>query len=56
VKVKASANPFLEEYDKYFFQRTKWREDLAKECKQITTFMENKNSKNSRVSLRRDGL
>jgi hypothetical protein len=44
VKVKARANPFLEEYDKYFFQRTKWREDLAKECKQITTFMGNKNS------------
>jgi len=56
VKVKANANPFLEEYDKYFFQRTKWREDLAKECKQITTFMENKNSKNSRVTPRRDGL
>ena len=56
MKVKASANPFLEEYDKYFFQRTKWREDLAKECKQITTFMENKNSKNSRVTPRRDGL
>jgi len=41
VKVKAKANPFLKEYDKYFFQRTKWREDIAKECKQITTFSEN---------------
>ena len=56
VKVKAKANPFLAEYDKYFYQRTKWREDLAKECKQITTFMSNKNSNNSWVSLRRDCL
>jgi RNA-directed DNA polymerase len=56
VKVKAKANPFLKEYDKYFYQRTKWREDLAKECKQITTFMSNKNSNNSRVTLRRVGL
>jgi RNA-directed DNA polymerase len=56
VKVKANANPFLPEYDRYFYQRTKWREDLAKECKQITTFMSNKNSNNSRVSLRRDCL
>ena len=43
VKVKAKANPFLPEYDRYFYQRTKWREDLAKECKQITTFMSSKN-------------
>ena len=42
VKVKANANPFLPEYDRYFYGRTKWREDLAKECKQITTFMSNK--------------
>lgn len=44
VKVKAKANPFLPEYDRYFYHRTKWREDLAKECKQITTFMSSKNS------------
>jgi len=53
VKVKAKANPFLKEYDKYFYQRTKWREDLAKECQQITTFMSSKVSNNSRVALRR---
>jgi RNA-directed DNA polymerase len=56
VKVKAKANPFLPEYERYFYKRTKWREDLAKECKQITTFMSNKYSNNSRVSLRRDCL
>jgi RNA-directed DNA polymerase len=56
VKVKAEANPFLPEYDKYFSDRTKWREGLAKECKQITTFMSSKNSKNSRVTLHRDSL
>ena len=39
VKVKAKANPFLQEYDRYFYQRTKWRDNLAKECKQITTFI-----------------
>src|SRR5680860_686939 len=39
VKVKANANPFLAEYDNYFFQRTRRRDDLAKECKQITTFI-----------------
>ncbi|MBZ0242418.1 MAG: group II intron reverse transcriptase/maturase [Bacteroidales bacterium] len=44
VKVKADANPFLPQYDRYFFQRTKWREDLALECKQITTFKSTKNS------------
>ena len=56
VKVKAKANPFLPEYDRYFFQRTKWKNDLAKDCRQITTFMTNKISKNSRVSLHRDCL
>ncbi len=56
VKVKARANPFLAEYDNYFFQRTRRREDLAKECKQITTFISNKDSNNSRVALRRDSL
>ena len=56
VKVKAKANPFLPEYDEYFCNRTKWRAKLAKECKQITTFMSNKNSNNSRVARHRDSL
>lgn len=56
VKVKAEANPFLPEFDGYFCNRTKWRANLAKECKQITMFMSNKNSNNSRVALRRVGL
>jgi len=33
VKVKAEANPFLPEFDQYFVNRKKRREDLAKECK-----------------------
>jgi RNA-directed DNA polymerase len=56
VKVLSKANPFLPEYDRYFYKRTKWREGLAKECRQITTFISNKNSNNSRVALRRDSL
>ncbi len=42
VKLKAEANPFLPEFDEYFSNRTKWRANLAKECKQITMFMSNK--------------
>ncbi|GAF05891.1 hypothetical protein [Saccharicrinis fermentans] len=45
VKVKSKANPYLSEYDKYFYQRTKWREDLAKKCKQKTTFVSSNNVK-----------
>jgi len=56
VKVKGDANPFLPEYDFYFDKRTKWREDLAIECKQTTTFVTNETSTNSRVSLRRERL
>jgi len=56
VKVKAKANPFLSEYDNYFYQRTQWRKKLAKECKQITTFRLIKNSNNSRVTLNRVGI
>jgi RNA-directed DNA polymerase len=56
VKVKAEANPFLSEFDQYFSKRTNWRANLAKECRQITKFMSNKNSKNSRVTLRRESL
>ena len=53
VKVKSNANPFNPDYDKYFFQRQKWREDLAKECRQITTFVKNETKTNSRVSPHR---
>jgi len=56
VKIKSNANPYLPEFDKYFFQRLKWREDLAKECKQITTFDVKETKINSRVSLRRECL
>ncbi len=56
VKVKATANPFLPEYDQYFCNRTKRRAVLTKECRQITIFITNKNSNNSRVTLRRESL
>ena len=56
VKVKAEANPFLPEYDQYFINRKKWREDLAKECKQITTFISQKSCNNSRVNPHRISL
>jgi RNA-directed DNA polymerase len=56
VKVKSGANPFLPEFEGYFYYRTKWREQLAIECKQITTFMSNKNSNYSRVTPHRVGL
>jgi len=56
VKVKSKANPYLPEFDKYFFKRTKWREDLAKECKQVTTFVMQETINHGRVSLRRDSL
>jgi RNA-directed DNA polymerase len=54
VKIKRKASPYLPEYDIYFFKRKKWRENLAKECGQKTTFV--KKITNSRVSLGRDGL
>ena len=56
VKIKSKANPYLPEFDKYFFQRQKWREDLAKESKQITTFIDMETNFISRVSLRRESL
>jgi RNA-directed DNA polymerase len=56
VKIKSNANPYLPDFDKYFFQRLKWRVDLAKECKQITTFDVKETKINSRVSLRRESL
>ena len=39
VKVKSNANPYLPQYDKYFLYRTKWREEIAKNCKQKTNFV-----------------
>jgi RNA-directed DNA polymerase len=56
VKVKSIANPYLPEFDKYFFLRKKWREDLAKVCKQFTAFNGTETNFNSRVSLRRESL
>ena len=56
VKVKSIANPYLSEFDKYFFQRHKRREDLAKDCHQITTFDVKVTNINSRVSFRRESL
>jgi len=56
IKIKSKANPYLPEYDKYFFQRQKWREDLANKCKQITTFVKKETNLNSRVSPDRECL
>jgi hypothetical protein len=56
VKIKSNANPYLPEFDKYFFQRQKWREDLAKDCHQITTFDVKVTNINSRVSFRRESF
>jgi len=56
VKIKSNANPYLPEFDKYFFQRQKWREDLARECKQFTTFVDKETKFNNWVALRRDSL
>lgn len=58
VKIKGEANPFLPEFDKYFFNRTKRREQVAKECRQITTSIVNDdmNSYDSRVFHNRSGL
>ncbi len=56
VKIRSLANPYLPEYDKYFFQRKARREILAKECKQITTFNDTETNTNSRVSLHGDCL
>lgn len=54
VKIKSKANPHLKEFDKYFLKRKKWRENLAKQCSQKTTFV--KKVTNNRVPLRRDCL
>ncbi|PWD97484.1 group II intron reverse transcriptase/maturase [Marinilabilia rubra] len=57
-KIKGDANPCLQEYDKYFSDRAKRRQALAKECRQITTFIvnDNKSSNNSRVFPHRAGF
>jgi len=51
VKIRSLANPYLPEYDNYFFLRKACRDILAKECKQITTFSGKETNVNSRVSL-----
>jgi hypothetical protein len=56
VKIRSNAIPYLPEFDKYFIHRRKCREELAAECKQITTFVDKETKINSRVSLRRDSL
>jgi len=56
VKIKGEANPYLPEYDKYFFKRRKGREELAKICRQKTTFTEKEINFNSRVSPHRESL
>ena len=58
IKIKSKANPYFEQYDEYFKNRTNWREKRALECRQITTFVtkQNNDETNSRVSLRRDRL
>jgi RNA-directed DNA polymerase len=46
IKIKANANPYLKEFDKYFYGRQKDRFKLATNCKQITSFEYNKNKYN----------
>ncbi len=45
IKADANANAYLPEYDKYFSNRKEKREKLAKECRQITTFIVNNNKR-----------
>lgn len=54
VKVISKANPFLKEFEKYFYKRKKFREENAKRCSQKTTFV--KKTTKGRVSLRRECL
>ena len=56
VKIKSNANPYLREFEKYFSRRQKWREDLAKKCKQNTTFVIKETKTNSRVTRDRVSL
>jgi len=51
IKIRSQANPFLPEFDGYFIKRKHWRENLAKECRQSTTFVRKDDTKlNSRVT------
>jgi RNA-directed DNA polymerase len=56
VKISSKANPFLPEYDKYFSRRKNCSENLARVCKQITTFDDKETNINSRVARRRASL
>ncbi len=38
IKIRANANPYLKEFDKYFYGRQKDRLKIADNCKQITSF------------------
>jgi len=50
VKIRAVANPYLPEFDKYFKNRIRKRKQLAQKCQQKTILLEKKT--NSRVSRR----
>ena len=56
VKISCHANPFLPEFDMYFFQRKRRRKCLAEECKQITTFNDTDTYAYSRVAPQRARL
>ena len=56
VKISCHANPFLPEFDMYFFQRKRRRKCLAEECKQITTFNDTDTYVYSRVAPHRARL
>jgi len=49
IKIKANANPYLKECDKYFYGRQKDRLKIAANCKQITSFEYNKKKFNKAV-------
>jgi RNA-directed DNA polymerase len=51
VKIRSNANPFLPEFDRYFFFRQRRRREVAIECRQITNFSVTDNKTYSRVSL-----
>ncbi len=55
VKIAGDANPYLTEFDQYFVYRQKYRDSLAKECKQKTTFVHRENNY-SRVASTKDRL
>ena len=53
---RSNANPFLPEFDRYFFYRQKWRREVAIVCKQITKFSVTETKTYSRVSPHRECL